>query len=111
MTNKHSKGPWAVSWNTLNGGEAHGIYASGEMDLTDFRIATVNWYPTMNQEADEETGKGNARLIAAAPELLQALVNMVVYFGTVPGMNRSEPQELVIKEARRLILGLNSVPQ
>ncbi len=74
---KHTPGPWQVSWNTFNRGEAHGIYANGEMDLKGFQIAVVHYYPTMDNNANEETGKANAKLIATAPSLIEALQLLV----------------------------------
>lgn len=77
MKTKHTPGPWSISWNTFNGGEEHGIYANGELDLKGFQIAKVNYYPGIYNYANEETGKANAKLIAAAPELLRALIDCV----------------------------------
>ena len=57
MTHKHTPGPWVISGSSIWNTETHrAIYASG--------IKPVN-------ERDEE-GQANARLIAAAPELLGA---------------------------------------
>jgi len=41
------------------------------MDLKGQQIAIVNWWPTMHKDVDEATGIANARLIAAAPDLLK----------------------------------------
>lgn len=70
---KATKAPWEISWNTFNGGESHGVYAFGELDLKGHQIAIVNFWPTLDKEADEETGKANLQLIAAAPDLYNAL--------------------------------------
>lgn len=69
---KPTPGPWLISWETFAGGSAHGIYAPGELDLKGHQIAVVNCYPTVNYNSNEETGKANARLIAASPSLFAA---------------------------------------
>lgn len=76
----HTPGPWQVSWNTFYNGEGHGIYADGEMDLKGWHIAVVNYWPTMDARVTEETGKANARLIAAAPDLLKAAIESIATF-------------------------------
>lgn len=74
MKSLHTPGPWIISWNTFNRGEAHGIYKDGELDLKGYQVATVNIWPTIDQPG-EESGKANALLIAAAPDMLEALIN------------------------------------
>ncbi len=67
MTMKHTPRPWSIHWGTAQGGSGHHI-----VDDTDHgelsRIATVLFH----DDAEGET-KANARLIAAAPDLLAAL--------------------------------------
>lgn len=74
MELKSTPGPWVISWNTFNQGESHGIYANGELDLKGYQIAIVNWWPTLNND-NEQQGKANAMLIAAAPDMLEALID------------------------------------
>lgn len=67
MTGKHTPGPWHIEWSMAQGGEAHHVCDSRDMgDLS--TIATVHFH----DDTEGET-KANARLIAAAPELLEAL--------------------------------------
>jgi hypothetical protein len=87
---KHTPGPWNISWNTFNRGEMHGIYADGEMDLKGYQIAMVHYYPTMHDDANEETGNANARLIAAAPDLIKALIGACAIIGTHVNMKEWE---------------------
>lgn len=64
----HTPAPWLIEWNAAQGGEGHYIKDSqdtGELS----RIAAVLFH----DDADGET-RANARLIAAAPDLLAALV-------------------------------------
>lgn len=67
MTVKHTPRPWSIHWGTAQGGSGHHI-----VDGTDHgelsRIATVLFH----DDAEGETN-ANARLIAAAPDLLEAL--------------------------------------
>lgn len=70
---RFTPGPWEISWNTFNGGEEHGIYASGELDLKGWQIAKVNYFPTMDSHSNEEAGKANAKLIASAPAMFEEL--------------------------------------
>lgn len=58
MTHKHTPGPWVISGSSIWNTETHrAIYASGCKPIS---------------KRDEE-GQANARLIAAAPDLLEAL--------------------------------------
>jgi hypothetical protein len=59
---KHTQGPWII--------EAQGIYANGGHK----RVATAMSH---EHEIDWPTTMANARLIAAAPELLEALLRVL----------------------------------
>lgn len=74
MSNKHTPGPWAVS---------KGYDGSLSVSATkSFRINNISAgtpvicdvYPHL--DADGFSGEANARLIAAAPELLEALIGL-----------------------------------
>ena len=61
---KHTKGPWGV------GTESNGVSPRHVQILNDDGyIATVNYTNSINET------NANARLIAAAPELLEALID------------------------------------
>ena len=63
----HTPAPWLIEWNTAQGGEGH--YITDSKDMAELsRIAAVLFH----DDADGET-RSNARLIAAAPQLLEAL--------------------------------------
>ncbi len=75
MSNKHTPGPWAVS---------KGYDGSLSVSATkSFRINNISAgtpvicdvYPHL--DADGFSGEANARLIAAAPDLLEALLGML----------------------------------
>lgn len=65
----HTTGPWSIHWGMAQGGDGHWI-----MDAQDHgelsRIAMVAFH---DDTSGDET-KQNARLIAAAPDLLAALI-------------------------------------
>ena len=63
----HTPAPWQIEWNTAQGGEGHYIKDSNDMGEIS-RIAAVLFH----DDTDGET-RANARLIAAAPQLLEAL--------------------------------------
>jgi len=96
IISKHTPGPWQISWNTFNGGENHGIYSNGELDLKGHQIAIVNWWPTLGTD-NEQQGKANAKLISAAPDLLYASV-VALEMLIDRGLEDSMPAKL-LKEA------------
>ena len=65
---KHTPGPWSVTWGTAQGGEGHHIMDSTGIDNGLSIVAVVGFH----DDSEGET-KANARLIAAAPDLLAAL--------------------------------------
>ena len=64
----HTPAPWLIEWNAAQGGDGHYITDSKDMGELS-RIAAVLFH---DDDADGET-RANARLIAAAPQLLEAL--------------------------------------
>ena len=71
----HTNGPWHFvehSWSDT------GIYS---LDGEPIALISISAYATEdNQDAYEKTAKANARLIAASPELLDALVHLHINF-------------------------------
>ena len=66
---KHTAAPWSIHWGAAQGGDGHWIVDSKDLcELS--RIALVAFH---DDESGDET-RANARLIAAAPELLSALI-------------------------------------
>ena len=63
----HTPAPWLIEWNAAQSGEGHYITDSKDMGELS-RIAMVLFH----DDEDGET-RANARLIAAAPQLLEAL--------------------------------------
>ena len=67
---KHTPGPWNIGWG-LVWNAARGITS---------RVSGEAW-KWKNKDGFESESKANARLIAAAPDLLEALQGMVDAFG------------------------------
>jgi hypothetical protein len=68
----HTPGPWSHDYRkTVRNGMAHEVFdGTGEL------IATVAWYPVkLNDTTTTTNREANARLIAAAPDLLEALID------------------------------------
>lgn len=63
----HTPGPWLTQWGAAQGGDGHHIIDTKDMGELS-RIAVVLFH----DDAEGETAS-NARLIAAAPDLLAAL--------------------------------------
>lgn len=79
---KHTTAPWHVGMR--NGHNACHVYAyNGKDQYSDAGICSVYGLPMHRKldELEESESFANARLIAAAPELLEALKNMVESFG------------------------------
>jgi hypothetical protein len=77
MNTKHTPGPWAVglySWDNVKG--AHGILAEGCLIPICHSI----------MGGDLEESDANARLIAAAPDLLEALRKAEAWVSQYHGM-------------------------
>lgn len=80
MNTKHTPGPWEWDgsvWNYDSENEAPWLVQSG----SDHRVFVLLGSIKANKEAD-------ARLIAAAPELLEALQMLVADFGDYPASER-----------------------
>jgi hypothetical protein len=76
---KHTLGPWKADTNRLNSESSDdkycGIVGGGVEEIDDWIIAEVC--------GDVPQHKANARLIAAAPELLDALKSLVQVHGSL----------------------------
>lgn len=75
---KHTAGVWVIGYGqTHELGEVFGVGIETEPDWTPICILSLS-------EATNETDEVNARLIAAAPELLEALQNLENDDGHIP---------------------------
>lgn len=74
---KHTKGPWLPHW-LMGNGDTHWIVPA---DQPNAPLAKVDAFAPTDGDMELE-GKANARLIAAAPDLLAALRDVI---GWIPG--------------------------
>jgi len=73
MNAKHTPGPWIIHWNI---GDFHRIIAANDPDMG-FIGRVCDHAPT---DGDMEAeAKANAKLIAAAPDILDALIRVRCY--------------------------------
>ena len=89
MKTKHTLGPWHVKDHPT---ETCQIIAENSIRVCDV------WC------TDLEGGVENAHLIAAAPEMLEALQNIIEYRTPVPDTESDYVPRTIIKEAKKAIL-------
>jgi hypothetical protein len=68
-------GPWTYSHRMIPG-DKDGMYATQIYDCAGVTIATADWYPVRGTRCVSTNREENARLIAAAPEMYEALKNV-----------------------------------
>ena len=71
MTSKHTPGPWSYIGDDETGGIKFAEVAAGEIGTRAHR--SVAWCIGVDERRLDAATKANARLIAAAPDLLEAL--------------------------------------
>tara|TARA_R110000822_G_scaffold108961_1_gene238660 strand:- start:958 stop:1278 length:321 start_codon:yes stop_codon:yes gene_type:complete len=77
MKTEHTKGPWITEgWENLVVNSADGYAICGELTVREIRTMTL---AAGGKDACLDELKANACLIAAAPELLAALYELVKY--------------------------------
>lgn len=90
---KHTKGPWRISQNVSRHviGPKGGVVTCGEL--------------TWDGPGSTEVADANARLIAAAPEMLDELINMTARFkaAIMQAGTDEEFAELAVASARAII--------
>ena len=83
----HTPGPWVASGNVNSGDGVFSFDVRGDV-LGKRHLVVCSGYGGLSDAfASAEHGPGNAHLIAAAPELLAALVELVDLEGPLPGNN------------------------
>lgn len=80
---KHTKGPWIIDKDTTTPNHETSIRAEGDIGQL-LQVCKINEY------VDLKTGGANARLIAAAPELLSLLERVIKANGVnhIPELKR-----------------------
>lgn len=83
MTTKHTPGPWMIGYGEAVGiGEIYGVGIDTEPDWTPVCMLSLS-------EKVNEVDEANARLIAAAPDLLAALKD-ILCFVEIAAMGRDQ---------------------
>ena len=73
-TTTHTPGPWLQSHRE----NVHGMWSTQVYDSAGVTIADLAWYAVVNGNVVTTAREANARLIAAAPELLACLKALVL---------------------------------
>lgn len=96
MSAKHTPGPWKFETVKTVCGICHkvGPFPGKRQDDKPRHACLYADYPSNGNPADDEL-EANARLISAAPELLEALV----LIKSLPGFEESEPYAAVVNAA------------
>ena len=95
---KHTPGPWRENSFAGSDGTPYLACAVWSGDSKKFICATDN-YDDWSKLCDEETQHENCRLIAAAPDLLEALKH-------IASLSYSTPAETIIDGARKALAKL-----
>ena len=74
MTTKHSPAPWSYEYNPYTAGSTHSPEADSEIPAYEIFDADANKVFDTNEDTPDELQEANARMGAAAPRLLAALV-------------------------------------
>jgi len=77
---KHTPGPWAISHGCLPGDSGFSI-GSDNAASKNVKITAECWPCTITSEDHRQELFANAKLIAAAPCLLEALISLQVFIG------------------------------
>lgn len=91
---KHTPGPWSHQYSNSD--------SSGGGQW--YEVSAPTWFPYNASAQDEETAEANARLMASAPDLLEALEAFVD--GVVP----EDPNNTLWVEARAAIAKAKGQP-
>ena len=94
METKHTTGPWVIDWNVSR----LDIFGSDETTL----VASLRRSPL--SQAIDEAARSNARLIAAAPEMYEAIaaIATAMNLGYIPNEILSEGSP-ILEELRAAI--------
>lgn len=77
MPTTHTPGPWGIHQDPPNYGERFACIVGRDSETTDpVLIAEMNWHGRHRMSAPDDT-LADARLIAAAPDLLAALAGLL----------------------------------
>jgi len=95
METKHTTGPWVIDWNV----------ARLDIFSSDTKVLVASLRRSALSEDIDEAARANARLIAAAPELLNALrelsdlVDLILSGDYTPDSFTTQPARAAIAKA------------
>jgi len=90
MDTKHTQGPWVIDWNV----------ARLDIFSSEAKVLVASLRRSALSEDIDEAARANARLIAAAPDLLDSLSEIFDYAG---GADSALHDEYVMDRARAAI--------
>ena len=100
MSTQHTPGPWEASFHQTANGTPFGIVCGGTSQDGRFDLVICHGPDATDEPTSFDAFKKNARLIAAAPDLLEALKvarHMIVEDGTPIGWSVSRLDEVIAK--------------
>lgn len=71
---KHTPGPWIIDMESSDAGD---ICPENDFDLSICEVQRADYSSTTDRYFDGQTTEANRQLIAAAPDLLEALENIL----------------------------------
>ena len=78
---QHTPGPWFYDWSSKTNGVVNQFHIGPQIGPLD-EMGNVEPLITVDNDSDE--AEANARLIAAAPELLEALAEVEIFIANMP---------------------------
>jgi hypothetical protein len=111
MATKHTPGPWVFTNMAKSGSVIDPDYEIQDSDERS-QIASINWSTHPDEKhISKEKARYNAKLIAAAPELLEALRELLNIIGPLGTTNMTEPQidKLIINLMNNYQKGIKAI--
>lgn len=110
-TAKHTPGPWTFDLETLG---CRAIYTEHEFSTDEMRDGRSSEICTTPGLANDEEDEANARLIAAAPDMLKALIDAIPALKQAHSLTRGGPMKSAalarLNAARDAITKAGSTP-
>ncbi len=97
MEAKHTQGEWKLNHNSLQGSLSNYIITESGEKICGISIN----YDGINNVQKFNEAEANAKLIVAAPEMLEALKMCINHVGTIA--NKSEPARNAYNKAKEII--------
>ena len=101
---KHTPGPWSVT-EALGTGNFYKIEKKGLM----VKVYGKDFYTPAGERVRVKTTEANARLIAAAPDMLDALVQILDGMKNAPKPGEPHPETFATKAIDAIRAGLDAI--